>query len=65
MSDILCHIFPLKIYSAAVDISPASYAANLLSLIFVSLPLIRLAELLYKKFKLQLYVTMVKEEIEE
>lgn len=53
------------IFSAAMDIYPASYAANLLSLIFVSLPLIRLTELFYKKYKSQLYVIMVKEEIEE
>ena len=53
------------IFSAAMDIYPASYAANLLSLIFVSLPLIRIAEPFYKKYEPQLYVPMVKEEIEE
>lgn len=53
------------IFSAAMDIYPASYAANLLSLIFVSLPLIRAAEPFYKKYEPQLYVPMVKEEIEE
>lgn len=53
------------IFSAAMDIYPASYAANLLSIIFVSLPLIRVAEPFYKKYEPQLYVPMVKEEIEE
>lgn len=52
------------IFSAAMDIYPASYAANLLSLIFVSLPLIRIAEPLYKKYEPQLYIPMVKEDIE-
>ncbi len=52
------------IFSAAMDIYPASYAANLLSLIFVSLPLIRIAEPFYKKYKPQLYIPMVKEDIE-
>ena len=53
------------IFSAAMDICPASYAANLLSLIFVSLPLIRAAEPFYEKYEPQLYIPMVKEEIEE
>lgn len=52
------------IFSAAMDIYPASYAANLLSLIFVSLPVIRIAEPLYKKYEPQLYIPMVKEDIE-
>lgn len=52
------------IFSAAMDIYPASYAANLLSLIFVSLPLIRIAEPFYKKYEPQLYIPMVKEDIE-
>ena len=52
------------IFSAAMDIYPASYAANLLSLIFVSLPLIRAAEPFYKKYEPQLYIPMVKEDIE-
>lgn len=52
------------IFSAAMDIYPASYAANLLSLIFVSLPLIRIAEPLYKKYEPQLYIPMAKEDIE-
>ena len=52
------------IFSATMDIYPASYAANLLSLIFVSLPLIRIAEPFYKKYEPQLYIPMVKEDIE-
>ena len=52
------------IFSAAMDIYPASYAANLLSLIFVSSPLIRIAEPFYKKYEPQLYIPMVKEDIE-
>ena len=52
------------IFSAAMDIYPASYAANLLSLIFVSLPLIRAAEPFYEKYEPQLYIPMVKEDIE-
>lgn len=52
------------IFSAAMDIYPASYAANLLSLIFVALPLIRIAEPFYKKYEPQLYIPMVKEDIE-
>ena len=52
------------IFSAAMDIYPASYAANLLSLIFVSFPLIRFAEPFYKKYEPQLYIPMVKEDIE-
>ncbi len=52
------------IFSAAMDIYPASYAANLLSLIYVSLPLIRIAEPFYKKYEPQLYIPMVKEDIE-
>ncbi len=52
------------IFSAAMDICPASYAANLLSLIFVSLPLIRAAEPFYEKYEPQLYIPMGKEDIE-
>lgn len=52
------------IFSAAMDIYPASYAANLLSLIFVSLPLIRVAEPFYEKYETQLYIPMGKEDIE-
>lgn len=52
------------IFSAAMDIYPASYAANLLSLIFVALPLIRIAMPFYKKYEPQLYIPMVKEDIE-
>lgn len=52
------------IFSAAMDIYPASYAANLLSLIFVALPLVRIAEPFYKKYEPQLYIPMVKEDIE-
>lgn len=53
------------IFSAAMDIYPASYAANLLSLIFVALPLVLIAEPFYKKYEPQLYVPMVTAEIEK
>lgn len=53
------------ILSAAMDIYPVSYAANLLSLTFVSLPCIRIVEPFYKKYEPQLYVPMVQEEIEK
>ena len=52
------------IFSAAMNIYPASYAANLLSLIFVSLPFVQAAEPFYKKYEPQLYIPMVKEDIE-
>ena len=53
------------IFSAAMDIYPASYAANLLSLIFVALPLVLIAEPFYKKYEPQLYVQIATSEIEK
>ena len=53
------------ILSAAMDIYPTSYAASLLSVIFMSLPLVKIVIPFYKKYEPQLYVPMVKDEIDE
>ena len=53
------------ILSAAMDIYPASYAASLLSVIFMSLPLVKIVIPFYKKHEPQLYVPMIKDEIDE
>lgn len=53
------------VLSEAMDIYPTSYAANLLSVIFISLPLIKIAEPFYKKYEPLLYVPMTQNEIEE
>ena len=53
------------ILSAAMDIYPASYTASLLSVIFMSLPLVKIVIPFYKKYEPQLYVPMIKDEIDE
>lgn len=53
------------IFSAAMNIYPASYAANLVSVIFVYLPIIQILEPFCRRYGSQLYIPMVKEGIEE
>lgn len=53
------------ILSSAMDIYPVSIVANLLSVIFVSLPLIDIIEPLYKRYEPQWYIPMINEEIDK
>ncbi len=54
------------ILSIAMDIYyPMSYVANLLSVVFISLPLIDIIQPLYKKFEPQLYVSLEQDEVDE
>lgn len=48
-----------------MNIYPASYAANLVSVIFVYLPIIQILEPFCRRYGSQLYIPMVKEGIEE